>query len=190
MKNLDIKKRKGACHHEAKKIRKEGKVPGVFYGNNIKGFNFEIGELELNDCICSGGINAVVNVSMEGENHKAIIKEIQRDAITRKIIHVDLENIDNKKEVTANIPVNFTGRENLTKHGAIVQRAKETIKVKGDADSLPKSINFDLSKAKNKEAIRISNLEIASELTVLDDIETILGNVRFEKKLANDSESI
>lgn len=189
MKNLDIQKRKGCCHHEAKKIRKEGKVPGVFYGNNIKSFNFEVGELELNDCILSGGINAVVNVSMEGEEHKAIVKEIQKDPLTRKIIHVDLENIDNKKEVTANIPVNFVGREKLNKHGAILQTQKESVKVRGAVESLPKSIAFDISKANNKEAIRVSNLEIADELTIIDDINALLGSVKFEKKTVNNSDS-
>lgn len=190
MKNLDIQKRKGACHHEAKKIRREGKVPGVFYGNNIKSFNFEVGELELNDCISNGGRNAIVNVSMEGENHKAIIKEIQRDPINRRVIHVDLEDIDNKKEVTANIPVKFVGRENLAKAGAVLQREKDTVKVRGAAESLPRSLEVDVSKARRREAIKVANLEVASELTVLDEAQTLLGSINFEKKLAKGLDEI
>ena len=82
------------------------------------------------------------------------------------------------------------GRENLAKSGAILQREKETVKVRGAADSLPKSLKVDVSKARRKEAIKVANLEVASELTILDEAQTLLGSIKFEKKLAKDSGEI
>ena len=52
---------------------------------------FEIGEMELNEIISKHGQHGVINVELDGREHIALIKEVQREPVNHKIIHMDLE---------------------------------------------------------------------------------------------------
>ncbi|MGL5577003.1 MAG: 50S ribosomal protein L25 [Sarcina sp.] len=182
MENLNIEKRVKHTHHEARKTRRCGKIPGVLYGKAIENTLIEVGAIELNQYILQEGINSVVDVTLDGKSHKTLIKEVQRDPITRKIIHVDLEEVDAHKKVTANVPVSFTGEEQLIKHGVVLQKQKDNIKVKCEADSIPKTINIDVAKAKVGDNFKISDVEFASEISIMDSLDSVIATVSFEQK--------
>ena len=182
MTNLNIEQRTKHTHHEARKTRRAGKVPGILYGKAIQNTLIEVGAIELNQYILQEGINSVLDVNLDGQTHKTLIKEVQRDAITRKIIHVDLEEVDSHKKVTANVPVSFTGEEQLIKSGAVLQKQKDSIKVKCDADSIPKNINIDVARAQVGENFKIADVEFASEISILDSLESVIATVSFEQK--------
>lgn len=182
MENLNIEKRVKHTHHEARKTRKCGKVPGVLYGKAIENTLIEIGALELNQYILQEGVNSVVDVTLGGEKHKTLIKEVQRDPITRKIIHVDLEEVDTHKKVTANVPVSFTGEENLIKNGVVLQKQKDNVKVKCEAGCIPKTINIDVAKAKVGDNFKIADVEFANEISIMDSLDSVIATVTFEQK--------
>lgn len=182
MENLNIEKRVKHTHHEARKTRKCGKVPGVLYGKAIENTLIEVGAIELNQYILQEGINSVVGVTLDGKAHKTLIKEVQRDPITRNIIHVDLEEVDVHKKVTASVPVSFTGEEQLIKNGVVLQKQKDNIKVKCEADSIPKTINIDVAKAKVGDNFKIADVEFASEISIMDSLDSVIATVTFEQK--------
>ncbi|WP_297519178.1 50S ribosomal protein L25 [uncultured Clostridium sp.] len=182
MENLNINQRVKETHHGARKTRKEGKVPGILYGKASQNTLIEIGALELNQYILQEGVNSVVGVNLDGANHKALIKEVQRDAITRKIIHVDLAQVNAHEKVTANVPITFSGEEQLIKSGAVLQKQKDNIKVKCDADSIPKSINIDVTKANIGDNFKIADVEFASEISILDSLESVIATISYEQK--------
>ncbi|MGL4656234.1 MAG: 50S ribosomal protein L25 [Sarcina sp.] len=182
MENLNIEKRVKHTHHEARKTRRCGKVPGVLYGKAIENTLIEIGAIELNQYILQEGVNSVLDVNLEGKTHKTLIKEVQRDPITRKIIHVDLEEVDSHKKVTANVPVSFTGEENLIKNGVVLQKQKDNIKVKCEADCIPKTINIDVAKAKVGDNFKIADVEFGSEISIMDSLDSVIATVSFEQK--------
>ena len=85
MENITLHKREKKTLHEAKKERRQGLVPGIIYGKNINNIMFEIAELELNKEIFRSGEHGVLDINMDGQNHKTLIKEIQRDPVHHKI---------------------------------------------------------------------------------------------------------
>lgn len=182
MENLNINQREKKTHHEARKTRKAGKVPGILYGKGVENTLIEIGTLELNEYIMREGANSVANVTLNGDSHKALIKEIQRDPINRNIIHIDLEQVDSHKKVIAKVPVSYTGEENLTKNGIVLQKQKDSIKVKCEADDIPKFININVAKAKVGDNFKISDVEFASEISIMDSLSFVLATVSYEQK--------
>lgn len=182
MENLNIEKRVKHTHHEARKTRRCGKIPGVLYGKSVKNTLIEVGALELNQYILQEGINSVVDVNLNGESHKTLIKEVQRDPITRKIIHVDLEEVNEHTKVTTNVPVSFIGEEKLVRNGVILQKQKDNIKVKCEASCIPKTINIDVAKAKVGDNFKVADVEFASEISIMDNLESVIATVSFEQK--------
>ena len=183
MENIYASVRKDFKGKSARRSRRQGKVPGILYGSNSMNFLFEVSELELNREIHSKGEHAIINLNVEEEPHKAFIKEVQRDSVSHRIIHVDLEEITKDKTITADIPINYIGEENLISSGAIVQREKSNVKVSCTAEKLPQFINVDLSKAQVGNVFRVADLEVGTEISIVDNIESIIALISIEKRL-------
>jgi len=162
--------------HSAKRDRRKGLVPGVLYGSKTRNMLFEIGELELNKKISKIGEHGIVNLQINNENHNALIKEVQKDAVTQKIIHIDLQELDENKVIQTEVPLVFSG-EALSKDGGIIQKEKNIIKVQGKYDKIPKSICVDVSNMHIGDVYRISDLEISDEISVMEEPNTVLAVV-------------
>ena len=183
MEKLNILIREKKTHHEARKTRREGKVPGILYGKAIKNMLFEIGAIELDRYIVEEGCNSLIDVDINGENHKAMIKEVQRDPVNRKIIHLDLQQVEEGKIVTANVPVNFVGEDNLVRNGIVLQKQKDSIKVKCEAENIPKAVTIDVAKAKVGDNFKISDVEFGQEISIMDSLDSVMASVTFEQKV-------
>lgn len=175
--------RESSAGKSARKIRRNGNVPGILYGNNMKNCMFEISEMELNKEIYENGQHGIIKVEINGDVHEALIKEVQREPVTHKLIHIDLEELKGNKIITANIPINYTGERHLNERGAVVQKEKSNIKVSCIPDKLPKYITLDLSNAKIGSIFKLSDIEVAEEISILDDLNSIVASVSFEQKV-------
>jgi large subunit ribosomal protein L25 len=178
---MECNKRIKSIGHSGRKSRKNGKVPGVIYGKGIENMLFEISELELNEEILQNGGHGFVNINLEGENHKALIKEIQRDPLTRKLVHIDLEKISGDKKITSYVPLNFTGEESVGKAGAVLQKEKNAVRVECTPDNLPKSINIDITNGSVGSVFRLSDVEVGEEISIIDDLNTVVAAISYER---------
>ncbi|MPQ44233.1 50S ribosomal protein L25 [Clostridium tarantellae] len=186
MENLKVQSRCKKISHEARKCRKKGMVPGVLYGKNINNLLFEISELELNSAISREGEHGVVNVDFGGENYDTLIKEVQRDPVNRKIIHIDLEKIEANKKITSSVPIHYIGEDLINRNGTILQKDRDSVKVQCEISELPKYINIDVTSVNVGDQIRVSDVEFAKELFVVDDLNTVLASVSYEQKIPED----
>ena len=174
MENINGTIRQDFKGKSARRIRRQGKVPGILYGANRNNYLFEVSELELNREIHSNGEHAILNL---------IVEEVQRDSVSHKIIHVDMEEITKDKTITAEIPINYVGEDKIANSGAIVQREKNSVKISCTPEKLPKFINVDLSKAQVGSVYRVADLEIGSEISIDDNIDSIIALIGIEKSL-------
>ncbi|MCY6483553.1 50S ribosomal protein L25 [Clostridium aestuarii] len=174
MENLKCQLRNKNRSHYPKKKRLKGKIPGILYGKGMENILFEIGELELNKEIAIQGEHGTINLEINNHNHKALIKELQREAVNHNIVHIDLQEIDNKAKVHTEVPLIFTGENLVKKDGGIIQKEKNSVKVQGRYENIPKAIEVDISKMKVGDVCRVADLEISSEITFVDDIDTVI----------------
>lgn len=186
METLNLMKREKNTSHSAKKDRKRGLVPGVLYGKGVQNLLFEVGQLELDREISSAGQHGILNFNLNGESHKALLKEVQRDAVSHNIIHVDLEDICENQVIQSEVPISFVGEEWLKKQGAVLQKEKDLVKVQCNVDQLPKSIKIDVSKGGVGSVFRYSDLEVAAEISIVDDIKSVVASISNERKLVSE----
>jgi large subunit ribosomal protein L25 len=177
MENLQVRARMKNTAHDAKKVRRNGLVPGILYGEKLNNMMFEIGEMELSKEISKGGEHGVLDVDINGTSHKTLIKEIQRDPVNHKIIHIDLEEISGDKKIISEVPVIFNGEENVGRVGGILQKEKGSVKVQCKADMLPKYINVNIANCKIGDVFRVSDIEAASEITFMESLDNVLASV-------------
>lgn len=177
MENLNAKSRIKNSIHSARKDRRQGLVPGILYGKNIANCLFEIGDMELEKTVAQIGDHGVINLNLDGQQHVALIKEVQRDTINRKLIHIDLEEIADDTIVETEVPLTFNGEESISAQGGILQKEKTNVKVKCKGKDIPQSVNVNVSELKVGDLYRLSDIEASTELTFLEDAKTIIAAV-------------
>lgn len=190
MEELVLNKRIKNTSNSAKKERKKGKIPGIIYGKNLGNLMFEIGEMDLVSELNISGEHGVVNFDLDGYNGKAIVKDVQKDSVTHRIIHIDLEEVYGDENIVAEVPIKFNGKDFLGEKGVVLQSQKDSVKVSCKPEDLPKSINIDVSKAQMGSVYKISDLEIGSEISILDDLSSVCASVVNQQFIPNEDGTI
>ena len=163
--------------HDARKERRKGLVPGVIYGKNINNLMFEIGEIELNKEISVNGEHGLIDINIDGNQHKGLIKEVQRDIVTHKILHIDIEELTGNKQIISDVPLMYMGEDFVVRNGGVLQKNKNSVKVQCMPERLPKYITIDVGNLYMGDSYRIGNVELAEEITFLEPIDTIIATV-------------
>ena len=190
MEELVLNKRIKNTSNSAKKERKKGKIPGIIYGKKLGNLMFEIGEMDLVSELNISGEHVIVNFDLDGYNGKAIVKDVQKDSVTHRIIHIDLEEIYGDDNIVAEVPIKFNGKDFLGVKGVVLQSQKDSVKVSCKPEDLPKSINIDVSKAQIGSVYKISDLEIGSEISILDDLSSVCASVANQQFIPSEDEII
>ena len=177
MEKLFVEKRN--CKN-SNKIRREGKVPGIIYGKNLNNLMFEVGEIELNSMISQVGEHGVTDVNYGGADYKVLIKEVQKDPVKKNVIHIDLENVTKSSNlINAEIPILFSGDELIMKKGGVVQKEKNSVKVRCPGEKLPNNIMIDLSQYDIGKTFRISDLELGEDITFMESLDSTIASIFF-----------
>lgn len=163
--------------HDAKKIRRMGRVPGVLYGEHLTNLLFEISEMDLAREFSQEGEHGVLDVNLNGQSHRALIKEVQKDPVTHKIIHIDLEDINANKLIQTEVPIHFINEDKVTQNGGILQKEKGSVKIQCVADKLPRYIDVDLKNLTFGRTYKIADIELAGEITFVEDMQTVIAAV-------------
>lgn len=190
MNSLSVNKRDNTIPNNAKKLRRQGKVPGILYGKKVNSLMFEVGELELCREISRNGEHGILSLDCDGECYEALIKGVQRDPVTQKIIHLDLEELNENGKIVSSVPISFEGEGYLSNRGMVLQKEKDSIRVECTADKLPRVIKMNINSSDNGYVYRVSDLEIASELSIIDDLNTVIASVTYERKTVSDEMKI
>lgn len=191
MNTLNLLKRDLNLANNAKKLRKQGKVPGIIYGEKNKQFMFEVSELELGREISKSGEHGIIDFNINGKNQKALIKDVQRDPVTHKILHLDLKELNENEKITSNVPLYYEGEDYLNKNGMVLQKEKDSIKVECNAENLPKYIKLNINELTNGYVYRVGDLEVANEISIIDSLDMVVASISYErKKVSDDMEEI
>lgn len=170
-----------------KRLRKEGKVVGNIYGSDISPTKIILDKKEVDNLIAHGDDHHTIKVSLDNKVYNAIVKEIQRCHITNSIVHVDLECFNGDKVINADVPVNYINEFIASRNGAIIQKEKSSIKVRCKASKIPDKIDLVINEQMLGQAIRVADMEIGDEITILDSLESVVASINFAKNYVEES---
>src|SRR5881227_4429816 len=117
---LEVRKRDRRGSADARRLRREGLIPGVLYGKGKQPHAICIPERELRRVLTGGsGLHAILDVVLEGEKttHASILKEYQQDPIRGHISHVDLHEVRLDQTIQASVNVQLIGEPAGAKEG-------------------------------------------------------------------------
>lgn len=192
MLNLKVKKREEKGK-QVEKLRKAGLLPAVLYGPKIKeNIILKVPLKDFEKVYGNVGHSSLISLNVEGEKKEylALIREVARDPVSGKIIHVDFYQPDLEKKVEAKVPLVLKGEAPAVKElgGTLIQNIFE-LEVRALPQSLPKEISADVSLLKTfEDSLLIKDLSVPQGVEILKNPEETIARVapamKVEEELA------
>lgn len=163
----------------AKRLRQEGRVPGVIYGHGFGPEKLEVVRGELEKVYRKAGSSSVVVVKLGSDQHNALIQDVQHHPTTGKLLHVDLYQVRMDEKIKAEVPLVFEGTAPAVREldGVLVTNLNE-IEVECLPGDLPHEITVSIDALQTfDDTISIKDLVIPSGVEVLTEADTNIALV-------------
>ena len=150
-------------------LRAGGEVPAVVYGREAEAKSLKLGAVEFSKVYDEAGESNLIDLKVDGQEEiKVIIKDVQLEQPKDRIIHVDLYQVDMKKPIEVEIPLEFVGEAKAEKElGAMILRNLEFVDVKCLPGDLVDHIDVDISPLQRRQRRGHLAGGIAGSLAVL-----------------------
>jgi len=161
----------------SKGLRKQGMIPAVIYGLNEPPVAIAISPKTVARIIASEtGMNSLIHLQREGTEIKrhVIIKDVQRDPVTRRLVHVDLMRVDPDHKVRVKVRIVLKGTPVGVKEGGLLDFTHREIEVECLPSFIPAHIDVNVDHLKVGDALRLDQLNLDSHLTIHGDAHNVI----------------
>jgi large subunit ribosomal protein L25 len=175
---LNAERRSDAGKGVARKLRASGKVPAVLYGQGLDTTPLTVDSRDLTHLLhSSAGSNVLVDLVVDGEEHLAIPREIQRDHIHSKWVHVDFLAVSRTQTITVSVPVHETGEAVGVKEGGVVEHHLREVQIECLPQDVPDELIVDITNVELGEMVHVSDLVPPQGVTILTNPEDAILSV-------------
>lgn len=183
---IDVTARSEMTKNELGRFRAEGNVPAILYGKHIeKNIPLSFNSKVFSKILSTGGRSTILvfksnDTKLNGTS--ALIKEVQRDAITDMFLNVDLIEIRKGEKVTLSIPIEYVGTPEGAKMGGVIDIQRRELKIECLPTEIPERINIDISSLNLNDVIHVGDVKVADGIRVMDDKSFALISVKVVKE--------
>ena len=130
-----------------KRMRREGFIPSVVYGGGSENRNVKVSAKGVREMLAdTASTNVLVDLELDGGSSQlAFLKDLQHDPLSGKVLHADFIAVDDKTEITAQIPVSLVGEAVGVKLGGQLEQMIYSLEIKCLPKDLPETIEGDAS---------------------------------------------
>ena len=160
---IEAKKRDTKKKSELNKLRSDGFVPGILYGDIEKNISLSIKKTTLDHFLKTTNFKSkVVKISLEGKQFDVLPRDIEFDNLSNQPIHVDFQKLSSNTKVVVWIPVKFLNEETCPglKMGGVLNIVRRKVELNCPADKIPSELVVDLAEKEIGETIRISAIKL------------------------------
>jgi large subunit ribosomal protein L25 len=176
---LSVEPREPGSSRVVRRLRREGRVPGVVYGGEGESVTFQVDARELRNALAHGG--AVIDLALDGgKATPVVVKEEQRHPVSGLILHVDFLRVRLDKPIQATTVVELDGGEEApgVKEGGVLEQVTREINIEALPTEIPDAIHLDVSEMNINDTLTLASLQAPSSVTLLDDPEeTVLATL-------------
>jgi large subunit ribosomal protein L25 len=176
---LKAEPRDGTGKGAARKIRADGRVPAIVYGQGAEAIHLTVDAKELFHLLhTDAGVNVLVDLHVNSDQMLAMPREVQRDHIRGTFLHVDFLRIARDEKITVEVPVHLVGESHGVKEGGVVEHHLWNLELECFPQDVPSAIEADITALGIGDSLKVSDLKIPGNTTVLtSQDETIVSIV-------------
>lgn len=156
-------------------IRKSGSIPCVLYGGESN-VNFQVDAADVRKLIYTPEIY-FVNLTIDGKNYKAILKELQFHPVKDTCLHIDFLEIVDGKDIVMEVPVKLEGLAEGVRLGGKLSQELRKLKVKGNYQDIPEKLIVNVDNLGLGKTIQVGALSF-DKLTILNNPINVVAAVK------------
>jgi large subunit ribosomal protein L25 len=175
---LDVEERPERGTRSAKRLRREGFVPGVVYGGKDGDCtSFKVSWHDLRRVLAGA---ALIDLKVAGKTRPVIVKDQQQHPVRDELLHIDLLEVRLDEKIQTQVSVHLEGAEEAPgiKEGGVLEHVTHQLAIEALPTDIPDGIHVDVSGLEIAATMHLSEISAPSGVTFLDDPEeTIIATV-------------
>jgi large subunit ribosomal protein L25 len=178
--SLAVEARDEKGSRAARRLRREGLVPGILYGGEDgEAVSFKVGSRDLRNALQDG--SAVLDLKVGKESARpVIVKEQQRHPVRGEVLHIDLLQVRLDEKIHATVGVELEGAEEApgVKEGGVLEHVTRELNIEALPTDIPERITVDVSAMEIAGTMHLSEVTVPGDVELLDDLEeTIIATI-------------
>jgi large subunit ribosomal protein L25 len=151
----------------SRRLRAEGKVPGILYGHGITPQSVAVDRKALRAALAQeAGLNALIGLEVDGTRHLAMARQLQRDPLKGTVSHVDFVIVRRDEIVSVEVPIRLVGEAlEVERADGLVEQQLFELTVHALPADIPNSVEVDISGLVIGDAVRVSDLDLPAGVT-------------------------
>jgi large subunit ribosomal protein L25 len=176
---LEVQTRTGIGTTGAQATRREGRVPAVLFGHGAPSIPVSIEARALEDLLHGGRRNQLLTITIDGgTKDTALLRAIQRDPVSRRVVHADLQRVGQSESISTTIPISVTGvAKGVRDSGGVLDVVTHAIEVAGPANEIPEHIEVDVSHLGLREHLTAGDVPLPKGFTLETAADAIIASV-------------
>jgi large subunit ribosomal protein L25 len=167
------RKKQGSA--DARRLRRQGRIPAVLYGHKEATVSVTLPGLELEKAIRHGA--HVVDLQADGKTEKALIRDVQWDHLGKHILHVDFARVSEDERIVIAVPFEIRGTPAGINEGGVLDQPMHTIEVECLAIAVPDHIRVNVSELRLGQALHVKDLALPEGVKAMSDPDQIVVHV-------------
>jgi large subunit ribosomal protein L25 len=178
---IEVQQREGRGSADARRLRRQGLIPGVLYGRGKSPHPFCVHERDLRRALTGpSGLHAILDVVLDGQktSHASILKDYQQDVISGRLAYIDLQEVRLDQPIQAQVVIELVGEAAGSIEGGVLSQVTREINVEALPLEVPERIEVDVSPMQMGDTLRLVDIAVQEGVTFLDDPEeTVIATV-------------
>ena len=162
---------------QVKAIRRDGKLPAVLYGRHLEPISIVMDLRETSKSLMGLAPSALVTLDVDGTQHRALVREKQRNKLSGTLLHVDFLAVSMTEKLRAHVYIEFTGVASAIKDfDGVLVTGMDEVEVECLPQDLPERMYVDISGlAKIGDGIYVRNLAVPEGVKILEEPDTMVA---------------
>jgi large subunit ribosomal protein L25 len=163
----------------SRRLRRDGRTPAVVYGTTIDTRAVQVENRDLYGVLhTDAGLNAVIELDVDGSTMLAIAREIQRDPISGDIAHLDFIEVRLDTEIDAEVGIDYVGMPlGVKDSGGIVEVLEASIMISALPNAIPSSVEVNVEHLDLFDTLKVADLPVIDGVTYLLEADQTLVTV-------------
>jgi large subunit ribosomal protein L25 len=181
--NLPIEHRTKTGTTGAQALRREGKIPGVLYGHGTEPLHVAFEAKIFDDLLHHGARNGVLTLTLNGKKtDTALVRDVARNPVSRRIVHVDLQRVSEHEAVRATIRLVMVGTpRGVRDFGGVMDVMVHEVEVEGPVDQLPDHFEVDVTDLGIHQHVVASDIKLPAGFKLLEAPDMLVVSVEPSK---------
>ena len=148
----------------SRRLRHQGKVPGILYGGRSEAVNIELDHNPLFHSLKREKFHAsVLEMELDGRSERVLLRDFQTHPYRPLVLHIDFQRVAEDQKIHVRVPLHFVGGENspaVKASGAIIGHVRSDLDISCLPRDLPEFIEVDLSHLTAQDTVHVRDLKL------------------------------